>query len=182
MVSIRVAEHAGRIYLDLADEHWRAVEIGPDGWRVIGCPPVQFRRSPGVLPLPVPERGRSLEALRSFLNLSSQNDFVLVVGWLLAALRPEGPYPLLAISGEQGSAKMVLSKLLRALVDPNVAPVRALPREERELMIAATNGHVLAFDNLSGLSPWLSDALCRLASGCSFAVRRLYTDDEEVLL
>jgi hypothetical protein len=135
-----------------------------------------------VLPLPVPERGRSLEALRSFLNLSSQNDFVLVVGWLLAALRPEGPYPLLAISGEQGSAKMVLSKLLRALVDPNVAPVRALPREERELMIAATNGHVLAFDNLSGLSPWLSDALCRLASGCSFAVRRLYTDDEEVLL
>ena len=28
---------------------------------------------------------------------------------------------------------------------------------------------------------WLSDALCRLASGGSFAVRRLYTDDEEVL-
>jgi hypothetical protein len=75
----------------------------------------------------------------------------------------------------------VLSKLLRALVDPNAAPVRALPREERELMIAANNGHVLAFDNLSGLPPWLSDALCRLASGGSFAVRRLYTDDEEVL-
>ena len=48
-------------------------------------------------------------------------------------------------------------------------------------MIAANNGHVLAFDNLSGLSPWLSDALCRLASGGSFAVRRLYTNDEEVL-
>jgi len=106
---------------------------------------------------------------------------VLVVAWLLAALRSRGPYPLLAISGEQGSAKTVLSKLLRALVDPNVAPVRALPREERELMIAANNGHLLAFDNLSGLSPWLSDALCRLASGGSFAVRQLYTDDEEVL-
>ena len=65
-----------------------------------------------------------------------------------------GPYPLLAISGEQGSAKTVLSKLLRALVDPNVAPVRALPREERELMIAAHNGHLLAFDNLSGLPAW----------------------------
>jgi hypothetical protein len=101
----------------------------------------------------------------------------LVVAWLLAALRPSGPYPLLAISGEQGSAKTVLSKLLRALVDPNVAAVRALRQEERELMIAANNGHVLAFDNLSGFS----DALCRLASGGSFAVRRLYTDDEEVL-
>jgi hypothetical protein len=35
------------------------------------------------------------------------------------------------------------------LVDPNVAPVRALSREERELMIAANNGYLLAFDNLS---------------------------------
>jgi len=48
-------------------------------------------------------------------------------------------------------------------------------------MIAANNGHLLAFDNLSGLPAWLSDALCRLASGGSFAVRQLYTDDEEVL-
>ena len=181
VVNIRLAEHAGRLYLDLADEHWRAVAIGPDGWRVLGCPQVRFRRSPGMLPLPVPERGGSIEILQSFLNLSSKNDFVLVVAWLLAALRPAGPYPLLAISGEQGSAKTVLSKMLRALVDPNVAPVRALPRDERELMIAANNSHLLAFDNLSGLPPWLSDALCRIASGGSFAVRRLYTDDEEVL-
>ena len=93
-VSIRVAEHAGRFYLDLADEHWRAVEIGPDGWRVVECPPVRFRRSPGMFPLPVPERGGSIEALRSFLNLSNQNEFVLVVAWLLAALRPRGPYPV----------------------------------------------------------------------------------------
>ena len=86
-VNTRVAEHAGRLYLDLADEHWRAVAIGPDGWRVLGCPPVRFRRAPGMLALPVPERGGSIEALRSFLNLSNQNDFVLVVAWLLAALR-----------------------------------------------------------------------------------------------
>jgi hypothetical protein len=150
-VHVRVAEHEGHIYLDLADEHWRAIEIGPDGWRVNRCPPVRFRRPAGMLPLPVPEKGGSIETLLPFLNLSSRNDFVLVVAWLLATLRPSGPYPLLAISGEQGSAKTVLSKMLKALVDPNVAPVRALPREERELMIAANNGYVLAFDNLSGL-------------------------------
>jgi hypothetical protein len=114
-------------------------------------------------------------------NLSSRNDFVLVVSWLLAALRPSGPYPVLAISGEQGSTKTVLSKMLRGLIDPNVAPVRALTRDERELFIAANNGHVLAFDNISRLRPWLSDALCRLASGGGFAVRQLYTDQDEVL-
>src|SRR5207249_332162 len=180
-VSVRIAEHNGHIYLDLADEHWRALDIGPDGWRVIGSPPVRFRRPAGMLPLPVPERGGSIEALNSYLNLASQDDFILVVAWLLAALRSGGPYPLLAISGEQGSAKTVLSKLLKALIDPNAAPVRSLSREERELMIAANNGYLLAFDNVSGLPIWLSDALCRLASGGSFAVRRLYSDDEEVL-
>jgi hypothetical protein len=180
-VHVRIAEHAGHIYLDLADECWRAVDIGPDGWRVIGCPPVRFRRPAGMLPLPVPQQGGSIEALASFLNLASRDDFVLVVAWLSAALRPGGPYPLLALSGEQGSAKTVLSKVLKALIDPNAAPVRSLSREERELMIAANNGYLLAFDNLSGLPVWLSDALCRLASGGSFAVRQLYTDDEEVL-
>jgi len=180
-VHVRIAENAGRIYLDLADDYWRAVEIGPDGWRVNPCPPVRFRRPAGMLPLPVPEPGGSIEILGSFFNLPSRSDFVLVIAWLLATLRSSGPYPLLAISGEQGSAKTVLSKMLKALVDPNAAPVRTLPREERELMIAANNGYVLAFDNLSGLPAWLSDALCRLATGGSFAVRQLYTDDEEVL-
>jgi hypothetical protein len=180
-VHVRTTEHDGHIYLDLADEQWRAVDIGPDGWRVIGCPPVRFRRPAGILPLPVPQQGGSIEALNSFLNLARRDDFVLIVAWLLAALRSSGPYPLLEISGEQGSAKTVLSKLLKALIDPNAAPVRSLSREERELMIAANNGYLLAFDNVSGLPILLSDALCRLASGGGFAVRQLYTDDDEVL-
>jgi hypothetical protein len=180
-VHIRVAEHEGRIYLDLADKEWRAVEIGPDGWRIVGAPPVRFRRAAGMLPLPVPQRGGSIDALASFLNLPAANDFALAVAWLLAVLRPSGPYPLLAVAGEQGSAKTVLTKILRSLVDPNAALARSLPREERDLMIAANNGHVLAFDNLSGLPSWVSDALCRLAGGGSFALRQLFTDEDEIL-
>ena len=177
----RLAEHDGLIYLDLADEFWRCVEIGPNGWRIAEDPPVRFRRSAGMQPLPFPVRGGSIESLAPFLNLASENDFVLVVAWLLGALRADGPCPVLAIAGEQGSAKTVLSKLLRALIDPSVAPVRALPRDERELFIAANNGHVLAFDNLSGLPPWLSDTLCRLTSGGAFSTRRLFTDQDEIL-
>jgi hypothetical protein len=135
----------------------------------------------GMLALPLPARGGSIEALAPFLTLPDRNDFVLVGSWLLGALRGGGPYPLQGKSGEQGSAKTVLSKLLRALVDPSVAPVRALPREERELFIAANNGHVMAFDSLTSLPAWLSDTLCRLTSGGAFALRRLYTDQDEVL-
>jgi hypothetical protein len=65
MVHVRIAEHEGRIYLDLADAAWRAAEIGPDGWRVVAEPPVRFRRPPGMLPLPMPEQGESLDQLTS---------------------------------------------------------------------------------------------------------------------
>ena len=107
-VHIRVAEHDGCTYLDLADKDWRAVQIGPDGWQVVTAPPVRFRRAAGMLPLPIPQRGRSIEALATFLNLPALDEFVLVVAWLLAALQQGGPYPLLVIAGEQGSAKTVL--------------------------------------------------------------------------
>ena len=88
---------------------------------------------------------------------------------------------MIVLSGEQGSAKSTFSAILRALLDPNTAPLRALPREDRDLFIAASNGHVLAFDNVSGLPAWISDTLCRLATGGGFAVRQLYTDQDEVL-
>ena len=71
-IYLRVAEHDGRIYLDLADERWRAVEIGPDGWQVITRPPVRFRRAAGMLPLPMPIRGGSLEALAPFFNVANR--------------------------------------------------------------------------------------------------------------
>jgi hypothetical protein len=180
-VHVRVGELEGKLYLDLADETWRAVEIDATGWRIVSNPPVRFRRSAGMQPLPEPAGGGSIDTLRSFLNVKSDDDFVLVVAWSLAVLRNRGPYPMLVLSGEQGSAKSTFSSMLRSLLDPNIAPLRALPREDRDLFIAAHNAHVLAFDNVSGLSPWISDTFCRLATGGGFAVRQLYSDQDEVL-
>jgi hypothetical protein len=170
-VHLRVAGHSDRLYLDLADAEWRAVEIASDGWRIVSDPPVRFRRSRGMLPTPAPVRGGSLNELRQLINLHDENDLMLVTAWLLAAMRDGGPYPVLALTGEQGSAKSSLAALLRLLVDPNVAPLRTLPRDDRDLFIAATNGHVIAIDNVSSLPPWLSDTLCRLATGGGFATR-----------
>jgi hypothetical protein len=180
-VHLRIGGLLNTIYLDLCDEQWRAVEIDPNGWRVVSSPPVRFRRAAGMQPLPVPVAGGSIATLRSFLNIKSDADFVLVVAWILAALSNRGPYPVIALSGEQGSAKSTFSGLIRSVLDPNTAPLRALPREDRDLFIAASNGHVLAFDNVSGLPHWISDTLCRLATGGGFAVRQLYTDQDEIL-
>lgn len=181
IMHVRVGGLDGQLYLDLGDETWRAVEIDDTGWRVIENPPVRFRRAPGMQPLPIPAPEGSIETLRSFLNVQSDRDFVLVVAWALACLRDRGPYPVLVLSGEQGSAKSTFSSILRSLLDPNTAPLRALPRVDHDLFIAAGNSRVLAFDNVSGLPAWLSDKFCQLATGASFAVRRLYTDQDEVL-
>ena len=186
-VHLRVGEDDGRHYLDLCDRDWRAVEIRLDGWRVIADPPIRFRRTAGMLPLPPPEPGGSIEDLRPFLNVGAKTDgpedprFILAVAWLLAALRPRGPYPILGLSGDHGAAKTSFARVLRMLVDPNFAPLRSLPREDRDLFIAANNGHVTAFDNVSGLPDWLSYSLCRLATGGGFSTRMLYTDGDEVL-
>jgi len=110
-VHVRVGELDGKNYLDLCDEIWRAVEIDRQGWRVVDTPPVRFRRAAGMRPLPVPMPGGSVEGLRRLLNVHSEDDFVLVIAYLLAALRPRGPYPVIALSGEHGSAKSTLSRM-----------------------------------------------------------------------
>ena len=181
-VHVRVAGLDGCIYIDLADRDWRAIEIDESGWRVVADPPVYFRRSSGMKPLPEPVAGGSLKGdLRPLLNVKTDDEFVLSVAWLLAALCPTGPYPVLALAGEQGSAKSMRSNFLRALIDPNSVPLRALPRSEHDVFIAAHNSHVLAYDNASGLPDWLSDTFCRLATGGGFSTRELYTDQDEVL-
>lgn len=179
-VHVRLAEHKGSIYLDLCNPDWQAVEITPAGWRVIDNPPIKFRRAKAMLPLPMPSRNGSVERLRDYVNVSEE-DWPLVAAWLLAALRPQGPFPVLCLHGEQGSAKSTVARVLRSLVDPNTAAVRCEPREPRDLMIAANNGWVIALDNLSHIQPWLSDALCRLSTGGGFSTRELYSDAEECI-
>lgn len=183
-VHVRLADHDGTIYFDLCNARWEVVAIDETGWRIVADPPVKFRRTRGMLPLPAPVKGGDLRRLREFLNLPTNDDapWVLVVAWVIAALRPSGPYPVLAVNGEQGSAKSTLLRVLRALLDPSKAPIRTLPRDERDLMITATNGWCLAFDNLSHLQDWQSDALCRISTGGGFAVRELYSDQDETIL
>jgi energy-coupling factor transporter ATP-binding protein EcfA2 len=180
-VHVRLAEHEGVIYLDLCNEDWELVEITASRWRIITDAPVRFRRARGMLPLPRPERDGSIDTLYDFINVDDEKHRRLLLAWLLAAARPRGPYCVLVLHGEQGSGKSTAAQVLRELIDPNSVPLRAQPRDERDVMIAATNGWVVALNNVSHLPPWLSDALCRLASGGGFSTRELYSDEDEVL-
>jgi hypothetical protein len=178
-VFTRIAEKDGCIYLDLADNKWQCVEISNDGWRVITCPPVYFRRPSGMLPLPMPITGGSLDELKELINAKEDRDYKLITAWLVGTLHPKGPYPALNLNGERGSTKSKGTSILRNIVDPNIAPTRTVPKDDREAAILAQNSMVIALDNLSSVPLWLSDLLCRIATGSGFSSRELYTDDGE---
>ncbi len=162
-VHVRVAVAGGRIYLDLADDHGRVVEVGPGGWNVIDIAPVHFIRSPSMRPLPIPESGGSIDDLRSMVNVVDESDFVLIVASLLDALRNEGAHPVLVINGGEGAAKTTLAELLQKLIDPSWEPLKGLPQTERQLL--ASDRYLRVYDNVSSISPKLSDALCRMSTG-----------------
>lgn len=182
---LRVAQHDGNIYLDFCNAEWQAVEVTPDGWRILTSSevPVKFTRSRNMLPLPapVPADADDLLRLRDLLNLPGGSSWTMLLAFVVACFNPRSPYPILVLTAEQGAGKSTLTRAIRELIDPNVAPLRATPREERDLLIAASNGHVLAFDNLSGLKPELSDALCRMSTGGGNGFRELYSNAEEMV-
>jgi hypothetical protein len=178
-VSIRVACHDGAIYLDLGNKQWDVVRITSKGWAIELDPPVRFWRPPGMQALPEPTRGGSISELRSFLNLANDQDLIMCVSWLVGAHKPNGSFPPLILEGTHGSGKSTISRVLRALLDPNVAPVRTTPTDVRDLRISAGNSWCLGFDNLSFLSRDLCDALCGLSTGGAFSTRELYTNDGE---
>jgi len=180
-IFVRVGKKEETHFLDLADERWRVVELTKDGWQILDNSPVKFVHPSGLKPIAEPVHNGSIQILRQFMDPISEEDWVLILAWLVAALQPKGPYPVLSVSGEQGSGKSTRSKMLRTLLDPNVSPLRTPPRSEQDLIIAANNSHCIALDNISSISTWLSDALCRLSTGGGFSTRALYSNDEEVI-
>jgi len=178
---VRVAGVSDRIHLDLCDPAWRSIEITAEGWRVLAQPRVRFTRRGAMRALPLPVVGGALAELREHIRVTDES-WPLVAGWLVGALMSRGPYPVLVLRGTHGTGKSHTARVLRDLVDPSTAPIRSEPREPRDLVVAALGSWVVALDNISSLPSWLSDGLCRLATGGGYAARQLYTDNDEVVI
>ncbi len=172
---------ASPFFIDLGDSSGRAVEIGPEGWSVVDRPGAHFRRPEGLMALPTPSREGSIELLRPYVNLSDR-DFRLIIAWTAAALRPVGPYPILALYGEQAAAKSTLARVVRLLIDPQDAPLLAIPRGIRQLMVTCHNGWLLAYDNISVIADVVSDGLCMVSTGGAYAGRALFSNDDRSVI
>ncbi len=179
IAALRVAEHEGRIYVDLGTPDGKAVAIGFDNWEVVADVPVRFvRGSRGELP--IPESGGTRADFERHFNLSP-DDLTRLIGFLVGTFNVGGSYALLMADGHQGSGKSTMLDKAVGLVDPPFQAKSArmsFNPKEQDLHIGALGVHVPYFDNVSTFSADAADALCRMSTGGGSGSRKLYTDDQ----
>lgn len=180
-VYVRVAPAKDGSLVALGDDGWGVVHVNGGGWKLLDKSPVHFIRSDATEALPRPVSGGSIEELRKFVNTPEEPAWRLLLAYIVMALQPNGPFPILILQGEKGSAKSTTARVVRNLVDPAQAGLRSGSPTERDLMINASRNWIVGFDNLSRIRERLADALCQLSTGAGFGTRALYTDEEEIV-
>ncbi len=174
----RVAGDLDRLVIDLGDETRRAIEVTSSGWRLVTDPGILFIREAGAGALPVPSDTGDLRVLRDLLSLESAHDWALLRGALLGAFHPTGPYLVTFFTGPAGSGKSVAARYVASLIDPMLPQAITGTPHSRDLLLAASKGHLTVLDNVSSLSRALSDTLAVIATGAGDRRRALYTDDQ----
>ena len=106
----------------------------------------------------------------------------LVITYILGSWRPQTPYAILELCGEQGSAKSTTHTRIRQLSDPNRIPLRTAPKDTQDVFVSAANNHQASFENMSNLPGKMQDALCILSTGGGFSTRKLYSDSDESVI
>jgi hypothetical protein len=176
----RVGQLSGEIFYDIGDNIY-FVKIDSNGWEITASSPIMFRRYPHQKPQVLPQKDGRLQDVLKFFNIKDELSEILLLTYLPVCLIPDIPRPVFILHGDQGSAKSTTLKIIRSLIDPSQIPLLSPPDSARELIQIASHHYAVYLDNLSGISSWLSDCLCRLVTGDGFSKRQLYTDDDDIL-
>ena len=180
-VYLRVAQTSDAIYIDMCNKKWQVIEVTNGGWSIIDNSPVIFTRTSNMKALPFPMGGSGVDKLLKHINIK-EGDLILLTGWMSMALQAgSGAYPVLMINGSAGSGKSTACRMLRALIDPNNADLISQP-SVGNMPIAASNNHILAIDNVSNITPQISDSICKISTGDHQVIRELYTTRGEVVM
>ncbi len=174
----RGAWHEGTLYYELRPG--RVVKAGLNGWGITEKPPVLFRRFPNLKPLPDPEPEGSLDILDDLVNLKTERDRRLFKAYLATVPLPHVGRPILNAGGAMGSGKTTIGRIVKRTWDPT-AP-ETVRYDPRDFLQKADKAAVLMLDNLSTLPEAGADTMCRLVTGEADSKRKLYTDDEDVIV
>jgi hypothetical protein len=183
-VELRVGEHNGNFYYDLSRSGKNSVvEISKNGWKLTSSSPVYFLATPNMKLQVIPsETEGKLERLLKHIRFKSKTDKLLYLVYIVSCFVFDIPHPILILWGEKGAAKSTSSRITRAIVDPAQRDMTSLPTGLHDLGLSLQNNYMPVYDNLSSITPKISDLLCTAATGGGFSTRKFFTDDEETIL
>jgi len=172
----------GGFWIDMADDKWCAIKVTGEGWEIVEHAPILFKRYSHQLPMVEPQSGGDPWRFLDFVNVDKEDKptRLTLLCTAISYLIPNIPHPILVLYGIQGSGKTWLFRLIRKLIDPSIIDVLTLPRNERERVQQLDHHWCAFYDNVTTLPWWMSDTLCRAATGGGFSKRELYTDDSDI--
>ena len=176
----------GEIYYDLTDEEWRQIKITKDGWHIIRSNDskllfTRFNQTPQL----EPDRDYSSDIFDKYLNLMNISDpqhRLLLKIMTICSFVPDIPHPICIPYGEQGSCKSTFCEFQKRLIDPSRINLLTVPKDKSEFVQQLYHNYLVAYDNVSYLHPWFSDEVCKAVTGIGNSKRRLYSDDEDVIV
>ncbi|MGW0968307.1 ATP-binding protein [Streptomyces sp. NPDC002516] len=183
-VHIRVAPgFDGATWLDLGRDDGKSVRIHSTGWDILTPDPreVCWRRTQltGELPMPAKDTdGKGIDLLMRLCNFANAETECLAIVWLIGCLGPSVPVPAPFLTGPQGAGKSTGGRMLTRIIEGMSGDLRRAPKDEESLIAAVAAGWVTALDNLSHVTPDLSDAMCCIVTGAESVKRALFTDGD----
>ena len=182
-IGVRVSASEGKFIYDPINPDGSIIEIAQSGVNKV-IPEIPYTaRFKGMQQAKI-ETG-TLDDLLGFLQLWNFTDEqkTLISGYIGASFIPDIPHAILVIIGPHGSGKSSLTSGIKTIADPNVLARQSLKNDDRDIAIASLHSWIVPFDNVNSvMAQYISDALCRLATGEGFRTRQLYTDSDEVIL
>jgi hypothetical protein len=173
-------------YYDLTNKTWQVVKITEKGWSIeesVNVPLmfVRYRNQIAQVLSSKEYPSDILDRFMSILNVKDEDSKLLLKCYMISLFIPGIPKPVLMLHGEQGAAKTALEELIRSVVDPSSAPTLVFPRTIEELIQQLSHNYLAYYDNVSTISDWISDQLCRAVTGSGFSKRELYSDDSDII-
>ena len=178
-VNNRVAIENNIIWIDLSDQQNHAVKVTASGWEVVANPPVYFKTFSHAQALPVPERNGNLAEILPFLNISSEEDTILLMAWLVVSLVPDIPKPFLWLVGGKDSGKTTTAVFLKSLIDPSNGRGLSLGNKPMEIAQQLDHNFLPFFDNFKGMPGVVSDLFCQGYSNGTVSKRALFTNADD---
>lgn len=176
----RVTWNNGDIVYDMSNPLHESVTVSGDGWEISQKNEPMFMRHSHQLPQATPQSGGDMERIFDIVNVH-ESDKLMTMVHLVSSLIPNIPHPAPSICGEQGSAKSTASKFFKMLIDPSVIDTASMPGNEERMHQMLSHHWYIIFDNVSWIQDWQSDIFCRGITGQATAMRKLYTDDDDII-